>query len=362
MARRSSVRYWASRGAYCCEHKGRQHTLAVGPDDSPGGPTFAAACKAHAALICGTPSGPTFGALCGEYLEWHKREFQGETVTTVRDRLEPIKLAFFDRPASELTGPLLEAWGAEQREKRGWSSTTVRLSLKSANAALRHAVRARRIAVNPVLGIRLPPDGVRGEEVVLTPAEEERVFQHARGALRDACIFLSETGCRPGEMMNAEARHFRPDLRAIVFPARSNNGPTHKTARRTGKPRIIYLRSQSLALVQRLLEEFPSGPLLRSIRRHRAGPHKGHRWKWTRDGLGAAIVRLRERAGVPHLIPYSFRHTFAVRWVRAGKPFEPLAEILGTSIKMIVDHYGHLAGQTDYLRGLVDGIDGEAKR
>ncbi len=45
MARRANVRYWESRKAYCCCFRGKQHTLAEGPDDFPNGPTYQAALR-----------------------------------------------------------------------------------------------------------------------------------------------------------------------------------------------------------------------------------------------------------------------------------------------------------------------------
>src|SRR5262245_51350465 len=41
--RKPSVRYWKTRGAYCCELRGKQYTLAAGPEDDPHGATYLAA-------------------------------------------------------------------------------------------------------------------------------------------------------------------------------------------------------------------------------------------------------------------------------------------------------------------------------
>src|SRR5262249_54098512 len=61
--RKSSVRYWSTRGtwtdesgqkrqgAYCCEIDGKQHTLAAGPDDAPKGPTYLAATKKFGEIV-----------------------------------------------------------------------------------------------------------------------------------------------------------------------------------------------------------------------------------------------------------------------------------------------------------------------
>jgi len=106
-----------------------------------------------------------------------------------------------------------------------------------------------------------------------------------------------------------------------------------------------------------LVRERPTGPLfLYRLRKPRTQKYASYA-PWTKQRAVDVCWKLRKRAGVPHLIPYSFRHTFAVRWLRERKPIAALAEILGTSIQQIVDHYSHLAKQTDYLRSLVDDFD-----
>src|SRR5262245_33888110 len=51
MAKKPSVRYWASRSAYCCEIDGTQHILAKGANDGPKGPTYKAAVQRFQKLI-----------------------------------------------------------------------------------------------------------------------------------------------------------------------------------------------------------------------------------------------------------------------------------------------------------------------
>ena len=51
MAKKPSVRYWASRKAYCCEIDGTQHILAKGPNDGPKGKTYLAAVARFGKLI-----------------------------------------------------------------------------------------------------------------------------------------------------------------------------------------------------------------------------------------------------------------------------------------------------------------------
>jgi hypothetical protein len=51
MAKKPSVRYWASRKAYCCEIDGTQHILAKGPNDGPRGKTYLAAVARFSKLV-----------------------------------------------------------------------------------------------------------------------------------------------------------------------------------------------------------------------------------------------------------------------------------------------------------------------
>ena len=51
MPRRASVRYWPSRGGYCCKLAGVQHLLASGPDDYPDSGFAYGSSSAHAGGI-----------------------------------------------------------------------------------------------------------------------------------------------------------------------------------------------------------------------------------------------------------------------------------------------------------------------
>ena len=51
MSKKPSVRYWASRKAYCCEIRGTQHILAKGLNDASTGPTYLAALDRFKKLL-----------------------------------------------------------------------------------------------------------------------------------------------------------------------------------------------------------------------------------------------------------------------------------------------------------------------
>ena len=334
--------------------------LAKGPDDFPNGPTYQKAMKEFLRLQFGGEATVTLGELKDKYLIWLKSHRKAATLKIRTERLSPLCKDLGEKPCDALTSYDLETWCDTAKEKKGWSASTVKLTLLSVKACLNWGADKGVIPKNPVRKLEMPADESRGIEYVLTPEQEAAALKAVKRATRDLLTILRDTGCRPGEAAMAEARHFNPDLRAIVLPAQDRQtGRSHKTAR-SGKPRIIYLRGESLALVQQLCRRYPTGPLLRTPRVKVKGEHKGTRWGWTDHNIGQVFRRLQDKTGIKRLIAYSFRHTFAVRWLRAGKPKEVLAEVLGTSTEMIDRHYGHLADQRDYIRRLVDELDGPA--
>jgi integrase len=63
-------------------------------------------------------------------------------------------------------------------------------------------------------------------------------------------------------------------------------------------------------------------------------------------------------AGIEHRSVYTTRHTFASWSIRAGVQMFHLSRIMGTSVEMISQTYGHLVPDSEeYLRGLLDEYD-----
>ncbi|MNW17986.1 hypothetical protein D3C71_2173630 [compost metagenome] len=55
-------------------------------------------------------------------------------------------------------------------------------------------------------------------------------------------------------------------------------------------------------------------------------------------------------------MPYSYRHTFATRWLLAGGSIKVLADLLGNSVRMIERHYGHLDADPHAMLRLLDAF------
>jgi integrase len=66
---------------------------------------------------------------------------------------------------------------------------------------------------------------------------------------------------------------------------------------------------------------------------------KSERGPWKRGQLARPWKAIRERAGMPEVIPYALRHSSIVRGLRKGLPIQQVAKLHNTSVKMIERHY-----------------------
>src|SRR5262249_44619274 len=107
MARRASVRYYDSRGAYYTQINGAQNHLATGPNDAPDGPTYKAAVKKFSELVnnlcdASKPRAYTVGEIvveCGGHMEGKRAP---ATVALRRKQLRAFAAALGDRTADSL--------------------------------------------------------------------------------------------------------------------------------------------------------------------------------------------------------------------------------------------------------------------
>jgi integrase len=150
-------------------------------------------------------------------------------------------------------------------------------------------------------------------------------------AFRTLLTVLSLSGCRPGEVASVQVEDWHDDRWIIK---------KHKTAKKTRKPRVVYLC-----------------PCLRTLTRIAAGDRKkgplfmaAYGEAWTYAKMRRRFERLRKRVGVdPKCVLYSFRHTSITNALKASVDVSTVAELHGTSIQMIQSSYGHLCQHQKHL-------------
>src|SRR5581483_11598233 len=222
-----------------------------------------------------------------------------KTVAVYRYLLDVFRAGFGGRPAATVRPHEVEA----SARRPSWSATTRHDYLAAVGMAFRWAVRRGFLEANPLADLRRPPKESRGAKVVLTADQYAALVEAAAPAFRVLLSGLWLTGCRPAELTRVEAKDV--DLQAGVVVLTE-----HKTAGKTGRPRVIYLSPEALSLFRTQIEAHPTGPLFRNTR--------GGAWSgWA---VVKAMQAARTKAGLPQAIAYGLRHSYATDALANGVP------------------------------------------
>jgi integrase len=220
-----------------------------------------------------------------------------------------------------------------------WGSSHRHNLLGSLSTAFKWANSTQLIPHNPLASMKRPPKESRGSKAVVDERNHKRLLKTANSALRLFLTVLHETGARPSELARLKAQDV--DFKNAVALLSE-----HKTAEKTGRPRMIVLTPSAVAILRKQAVKHPDGVLLRNAR-------GGH---WTKDGIGLAMRRACRKAGVK-AIAYGYRHTFATDALANGVPDATVAALLGhSSTAMLHKHYSHLTARADVLRKAVNQV------
>ena len=216
----------------------------------------------------------------------------------------------------------------------GWA-TARRCAVICVKRAYNWAESEGLLTTNPMKRVRKPPP-VRRDRV-LSPEEREQLFAAIRDQeFRDFVFALQETGCRPGEVRRVTAEDVNLELGVWVLEH-------HKTRKKTGLPRVVYLTPGMVALCRRLCARWPEGPIFRGPRRKGCKP-------FSRNAVRCRFRRLRAKLRLQGVISYTYRHSYITDALERGVPAATVAELAGhTDLQMIEAHYAHLSEKRQHL-------------
>lgn len=295
----------------------------------------------HELVLHPEPAAPavpqlTVRELCAQFLEWaehHRRPACYDLyVYFLRGFAATIPAALL---ATDLRPFRVTQWVDRRRQ---WGTNSRRTAMATVKRAFQWAVQEGYLPYSPIAALK-KPSGERRESV-LSPEQRALIINGARDqCFREFLVLLQETGARPQEVRAVAGRHVDVVRRLWVFPPEE-----HKTGRKTGRPRVVYLTPTAWSLTERLMTEFPDGPLCRNR----------YRRPWTSNAIRCRFRRLREDlAGqIPDdLCAYLFRHSFATDALERGVDAITVAELLGhRDVAMLSRVYQHLGQRVDHLR------------
>jgi integrase len=216
-----------------------------------------------------------------------------------------------------------------------WAPSTRSAAGRALRTATRWARDAGLIQSDPLAAWKPPP--MRRRKVELPPDLVPRLLAECkREGGREFVLALAETGCRPSEVAAVTAAHV--DLVRGVWRLSE-----HKTGRKTGRDRVVYLSPAMLELTARLVKRHPTGALFRTL----VGT------PWTRATWTTLFRRIRARTGM-NASAVTLRHHWITQALARGVPTALVAELAGhTTARQIESTYGHLDQRAELLRAAI---------
>ena len=220
----------------------------------------------------------------------------------------------------------VEAWLASLLDR--WKPATAAARYRSLRQFFRWLEDDGELDVSPMTKMR-PPQVPEQPVPVLTDDQLGALLDACTGkaftARRDTAIIrtLLDTGGRLSEVARLKVNDVDFNLDVLYVMGKGRRGRSVPFGRRTGLALDRYLRAR---------------------RRHdhadSASLWLGKRGPMTPSGIGQMLDRRANQAGIGHVHPHQFRHTFAHTWLAEGGTESDLMRIAGWSSPEMLSRYG----------------------
>ena len=288
----------------------------------------------------------TVGAMIDAFLDFSRKENAPRTYETYKRFLDTF-------PDTKIKVHELRKYHATKwlhDEFDHGSPNTRAGAVRSLKRVFNWAVDEGLLQANPVARLKAPKYLPR--QVYITDEQWETVLADydESDPFHLLLTMVKLTGCRPQEIRAVEARHFRRDLKAWVFPVEESKGKRHN--------RTIYLIDEAIEITERLIEENPTGPLLRN--------KDGNPWKT--GAIADRFRRLRQRLlcrledgedvpgfeneeQIEGLCCYAIRHKWITDALANGVQSTILRRLTGHQSAAMIDKvYGHPDQRPDVMQ------------
>lgn len=272
----------------------------------------------------------TAAQVCDRFLVFSRAEHKPDTYKWYLSYLQMFCDRHGDKPTTTLIPHHITEWIAEHPKWKG----AKRHARGVVKRAFSWAVREGLVSQNPFADVVVGKAERRTR--VLNMEERAEILGAIREQrFRDFVLAMQETGCRPSEVARVTAGDV--DLTVGVWVLKQ-----HKTAKKTGRDRVIYLTPTMLDLSRRLIDQYPTGVLFRG----RLGQ------PLTKQAIRLRFQNLRRK--LPHLkhfSAYTYRHSFCTEALMNGVGIAHVAELMGhTSTEMVSRVYSKLSQQVAHMR------------
>ncbi len=249
MARPSKPWYWKARKTWCVYHKGQR--IPLGADRAEALRQYHEIMAKPEQKRQPVPGGSVV-AILDDFLTWTEENRAPKTYTRYRDFIQSFVSKCGRMDVEDVNPAHVTKWLTAHKR---WNSTTKRNAITALQRGFNWAVKNRGLARNPIRGMEKP--AAKRRTTTVTAEEFDDVLKHVQDVpFRDLLIVAYDSGSRPQETKQLEARHLQLDRQRAVIPGEEAKG---------GRTRAIYFPTdRSLEAVQRLAKKHPTGPLFRN--------------------------------------------------------------------------------------------------
>lgn len=256
-----------------------------------------------------------------------------DDLLTWRDELpEELKATTKQRLTNDLKAALNAAWPRLSAEQKKLNPTFL--------AIVKDGFKAERIDDDDDASTARDNQILTDAQVgnLLRAAAEIDAEQESEGDLYRLVVCLAATGARFAQVRRMRVSNSQLKERRLMMPGsykgRGGNGgsvpiPVGDDVIEVLLPAIVG-RPKEAPLFERW--SYEQEPHSITWKRSERGP-------WKTAELTRPWRAIRQRAGLPEVIPYSLRHTSIVRGLRNGLPIQQVAKLHNTSVTMIERHY-----------------------
>jgi site-specific recombinase XerD len=231
-----------------------------------------------------------------------------------------------DRELTELTRADIEDFLTDQLERHRPTSVAVRF--RSLQQFYRWMIDEGLVHTSPMTGLR-PPSVPEEPVAVLDDATITRLLTSMNGKTfddrRDSAIIrlLLDTGMRLSELAGLKITDIDLDSDVAIVMGKGRRPRACPFGDKTGQALERYLRERTKHALARREELW-----------------LGARGVMTGSGVSQMLRRRAKEAGLTHVHPHMFRHTFAHRWLAEGGQEQDLMRLAGWRSREMLARYG----------------------